>query len=328
MPVSSFDLLTTKRGAVWACSQRCGDIGGQGAEGVFVNDIRHLSRLPLKVDDERPTFLSCSDARGHEATIRLAHRRDIAITRTRSIDAMLTEHFEFLNYGPARTVLVELEVACDFVDIFGIRGWGPVDEPSLEPRIFDQALRYERGGRDGISRATEVAFDPSPSSLVPGTARTVVGWELTLDHGDRGAIEVHVVCAPLDETGFSPRPPPAGGDTETRLGRALAAAGRDLEMLRTPVDGRTILAAGIPWYVALFGRDSLLAALALLDVAPEIARDTLLTLAAHQATEDDPARDAEPGKILHELRRGELASAGLLPFSPYYGTADATPLFV
>ena len=173
-----------------------------------------------------------------------------------------------------------------------------------------------------------MTFDPQPSSLVPAPAGMIVRWELALDPDDLARIEVRVACTPLDESGFSPRPSLLTESSQTRLGRALAAAGRDLEMLRTPLDGRTILAAGVPWYVALFGRDSLLAALALLEVAPDIAGDTLLTLAAHQATEDAPERDAEPGKILHELRRGELASAGLLPFSPYFGTADATPLFI
>ena len=327
MPVSSFELLTTKRGAIWACSQRCGDVGGQGAEGVFVDDARHLSRMALKIDGERPQFLSCSDVGGHEATIRLAHERDMSITRQRSIDAALFERFELHNYGAGRTVLVELEVACDFADIFAIRGWAS-EERLAEPLVANQALSFERRGRDGIMRSTKVAFDPPPSSLTPGLASTFVRWELTLDHGDRASIEMHCVCAPLGETGYSPRPPLPGGKNETRIGRALAAAGRDLEMLRTPLDGRTILAAGVPWYVALFGRDSLLTALALLDAAPEIARDTLLTLAARQAAADDPERDAEPGKVLHELRQGELASAGLLPFSPYYGSADATPLFV
>lgn len=313
---------------MWACSLRRGDILGEAAQGVFVNDARHLSRLALKVDDERPTFLGCSDVSGHEAMIRLAHRREIGITRHRSIDAVLTERFEFRNYGAARTVIVELEVACDFADIFGIRGWGLAGAGSPESRILAQELRYERRGRDGITRATGVTFDPQPSSLVPAPAGTIVRWELGLDPGELARIEVRVACTPLDETGFSPRPPLITGSSQTRLGRSLAAASRDLEMLRTPLDGRTILAAGVPWYVALFGRDSLLAALALIEVAPDIAGDTLLTLATHQATEDAPARDAEPGKILHELRRGELASAGLLPFSPYFGTADATPLFI
>jgi glycogen debranching enzyme len=95
----------------------------------------------------------------------------------------------------------------------------------------------------------------------------------------------------------------------------------------TPIDGGNIIAAGIPWFVAPFGRDSLIGAYEALMVNPGLARDVLLLLAGHQADRDDPLRDAEPGKILHEARVGELARAGHIPHTPYYGTVDATPLF-
>ena len=95
-----------------------------------------------------------------------------------------------------------------------------------------------------------------------------------------------------------------------------------------PVQGGALPAAGIPWYVAPFGRDSLLAACESLMINPEVARGTLMALAGLQARDDEPWRDAEPGKILHELRTGELARTGHIPHTPYYGTVDATPLFL
>jgi glycogen debranching enzyme len=98
--------------------------------------------------------------------------------------------------------------------------------------------------------------------------------------------------------------------------------------LVTVIDGQRVLTAGIPWYVAPFGRDALLTAYEMLMLNPTPARDTLLFLAQHQAAEDDGERDAEPGKILHEMRVGELARAGYIPHTPYYGTIDATPLFM
>ena len=115
--------------------------------------------------------------------------------------------------------------------------------------------------------------------------------------------------------------------------KVIAASVRDLRALLIPIDedgaaGGRILSAGIPWFVAPFGRDSLLASYEALPVNPDLARDTLLFLARRQAQEDDPWRDAEPGKVLHELRFGELTRTGLVPHSPYYGTVDATPLFV
>jgi glycogen debranching enzyme len=108
----------------------------------------------------------------------------------------------------------------------------------------------------------------------------------------------------------------------------VSASVRDLHALVTPVAGGRLLAGGIPWYVAPFGRDSLLSAYQALMLRSSLARETLLVLAALQADAEEPWRDAEPGKILHELRSGELARLGLIPHTPYYGTIDATPLFV
>ena len=113
---------------------------------------------------------------------------------------------------------------------------------------------------------------------------------------------------------------------------ALAQAVDDMSALRLPIAGtdqmQFVPAAGLPWFVALFGRDSLIISLQNTIVHPEFARGALLVLARWQATERDDYRDAEPGKIHHELRRGELALFKLIPHTPYYGTADATPLYL
>jgi glycogen debranching enzyme len=108
----------------------------------------------------------------------------------------------------------------------------------------------------------------------------------------------------------------------------IATAVRDLRALITPAPGGQIVAAGIPWYVAAFGRDALVTAGEAILLTSQLSLDALRVLAGLQATEDDPWRDAEPGKILHELRVGELAGAGIIPHTPYYGTVDATPLFL
>ena len=108
------------------------------------------------------------------------------------------------------------------------------------------------------------------------------------------------------------------------LGRSL----RDLAMLRSRLEEQAFYAAGVPWFVALFGRDALLVAMETLAYDPEIAGQTLRLLARHQGEVDDPSRDEEPGKILHEYRVGELAHVGAIPHTPYYGTVDATPLFL
>src|SRR5262249_51011477 len=110
--------------------------------------------------------------------------------------------------------------------------------------------------------------------------------------------------------------------------RALENGLADMNALRLHVDGQVMLGAGIPWFAAPFGRDAVITALELLPIAPELARQTLLSLAALQGERDEPWREEEPGKIMHELRRGELARAGEIPHSPYYGSVDATPLWL
>ncbi|HEY7635779.1 MAG TPA: amylo-alpha-1,6-glucosidase, partial [Gemmatimonadales bacterium] len=110
--------------------------------------------------------------------------------------------------------------------------------------------------------------------------------------------------------------------------RIAARAGGDLEMLRSSILGRQFFAAGVPWFATLFGRDSLIAALQVLPFQPELAAETLRLLARYQGDREDHWRDEQPGKILHEFRRGEMARAGAIPHTPYYGTVDATPLFL
>jgi glycogen debranching enzyme len=118
-----------------------------------------------------------------------------------------------------------------------------------------------------------------------------------------------------------------GGSNEG-FGGALAQAVADLKALTVFHFGAPVVSAGIPWYTCPFGRDALITGFEALLATPEVARDALRFLARLQATEDDPARDAEPGKIPHEIRFGEMAAAGEVPHSPYYGSADATPLFL
>jgi glycogen debranching enzyme len=118
-------------------------------------------------------------------------------------------------------------------------------------------------------------------------------------------------------------------DTDNEVFNQLLVRGlRDLRALHTTTDRGGVMAAGIPWYVAVFGRDALISAHQMLMVNPQPARDALSLLAHYQGQRDDPWRDEQPGKILHEIRRGELAGAGHVPHTPYYGSVDATPLFV
>lgn len=327
MVIPSDALLTTKRGSLFSCSQPSGDISGRGAEGIFADDTRHLSRLVLTIDGAAPQLVSASDAAGDEATFRLACRDDLTMIRRRRIEGRLVESVTIENSGPRKAIILRCELASHMDDIFVVRGWAEGND-ALTPEARDGALLYVLAGRDGVTRSTRVTFAPRPARTICTPERQHVEWDLDLRPGVDQSIELKIECAPIDERGLSPRVPAARTTGYDRLDRALTAARRDLAMLATPVEGRTIIAAGIPWFVALFGRDSLLTAFALLDDAPEIARDTLVALAERQATTDDAERDAEPGKILHELRRGEHADSSESLRFPYYGTVDATPLFV
>ncbi|MGH2820256.1 MAG: MGH1-like glycoside hydrolase domain-containing protein, partial [Actinomycetota bacterium] len=198
---------------------------------------------------------------------------------------------------------------------------------------------------DDVWRQTRVRLDPPPDEVLPHEGRVTARWNVTLE--PRGAARLRLAVEPL----IGDDAPVDGGmaeaaarierderrwrDSSTRfavddraLDRVLQTSLNDARALMTPMDDGRIPAAGVPWFVCPFGRDSLIASYGLLSLATGPARETLLLLAARQATEDDPERDAEPGKILHELRYGELARAGYVPHRPYYGTADATPLFL
>jgi glycogen debranching enzyme len=204
-------------------------------------------------------------------------------------------------------------------------------------------------GRDGHRRTTTLAFAPPPTRLEPD--RAVV--ELELAPGEERAFAVAIRPAEHGrdaDADVSPRPVTAPGHLRRWLDRSeevwvrRAATVRssnplfdrvferallDLRLLRSTHDGHDFFAAGIPWFTTLFGRDAAVVALQTLPYGTDMARQTLRLLARYQATEVDEYRDAAPGKILHELRTGELAHLGAIPQSPaYYGTVDATPLFV
>lgn len=265
------------------------------------------------------------------------------------------------NYRPrAVTIAVTAFLASDFADVFEIRSIGPHREEAVQPASQeDGRLRFACLAADGGRRETSVELSPEPTSVELDGSRARATWAVAV--GANEAVSLLVAVAPSGEGSPAPTPTPdrsaEGGrvpaptleraaevlDAEHRewvsrctglrtdnelFDRFIDASVRDLHALMMPLGDVELPAAGIPWYVAPFGRDSLLTARESLMVNPEIARGTLLALSRLQATEDDPLRDAEPGKILHELRVGELARTGRIPHTPYFGTVDATPLFL
>jgi glycogen debranching enzyme len=243
--------------------------------------------------------------------------------------------------GPV-SATIGLRFAADFADIFEVRGMGRrargADEP---PDVAPGRVTLGYNGLDGRRRRALLRFAPDPAELTPEHAR----FDLSLGPREDAAIDLAVACLRDDEVAETPGYDGAGAASATDLGRLRAGSCRvgasesrfdawlrrsesDLHMLISDLPTGPYPYAGIPWFNTPFGRDGIITALECLWLRPELARGVLGYLAATQATEVLPAQDAEPGKVLHETRNGEMAALGEMPFGCYYGSVDATPLFV
>ncbi len=343
------DALVTKAGDLFLLTDLEGNIPPDNPNGfgLYHRDTRMLSGFELVVQGLRPTILlstthahflseqvltnpnlSCNDGReAQEQTIEIRRYR-------RLLESGARERLVFENFNSfPLPLLVGFRLAVDFADMFEVRGL--VAHRALGQRQPVQRepgrLTFRYRGRDGVSCSTRIELDPEPHRIDDG----FVGYSLELPaHGSRALsirIDVRIGDEPVRPRPARPVPAFRADQTpihtsDALFDQVLRQAGQDLEALLSG-DG-SFPAAGVPWYATLFGRDSLLTALLVLWRAPALARGTLRLLAKHQGQRDDPWRDEEPGKILHELRRGELARLGEIPFAPYYGSVDATPLWV
>ena len=218
----------------------------------------------------------------------------------------------------------------DFADIFEVRGWRPPQHSGIEAKSGDNRLALHYRAPDGLEFGVRFSFDPHPDSIDGQRVR----FRVTLEPAASLPLEVTVQ---LDSPGQGHRPGIsydswrrglAQVTVEPRYQGVLTRAIDDLRALLLFTEHGPVPAAGIPWFVAAFGRDALLTAIMLLPRQPQVAVGTLQYLAAHQGKQRDAFRGEAPGKIMHEIRFGELARTGQVPHSPYYGTIDATPLFL
>ena len=356
------ELLVLKDREIFLCARMDGDIAVAqvSGEGFYANDTRHLSELRLEVGDARPVALSHSASEDRavldatNAMLRGRSRRavpqlSLSITRELLIASgrlyLVVRVRNFLR-EPV-TTSVTLALASDFADMFEVRGF-PLRKArghALAPRRTERGLTFAYLGEDQVFRETVVELDPPPDRLELADGAARAGWDLALE--PHGAIEILTTAEPsiggrrrprrrrataaevltVVEARWRSRCTTIESDND-RFDDLLDTSSRDLRALIMPAADGQILSAGIPWYVAPFGRDALVSSGEALILNPDLLRDALAVLAKLQASADDPWRDAEPGKILHELRAGELAGAGLIPHTPYYGTVDATPLFL
>ncbi|WP_376089984.1 glycogen debranching N-terminal domain-containing protein [Roseomonas sp. CCTCC AB2023176] len=349
---------TLKNGPSFLVLDHLGDAQAFGptAEGLFHDDTRFLSRLALRVGGARPLLLSSAvSADNALLTVNLTNPElpDAARTRRDTIHlerqvvlgaGLMRERLTLRNFGNAPIAFdVTLSLGADFADIFEVRGQRRARRGErLPPRATEDGVVFAYRGLDGVERRTFARFDPMPADE-PGRDNR---WPLTLTPGEERRIEVAIAC----ESGPEPGPAPAAFDPLLAGIRAwarrregehasvtssnpafdawFARSQADLTMLTTETEQGPLPYGGIPWFSCPIGRHSIVAALLCLWSDPALAAGVLRFHAAHQATAMDPSRDAEPGKILHERRRGEMAALREVPFGLYYGSVDTTPLFV
>jgi glycogen debranching enzyme len=335
-----------------------GDIGASagGPDGLFNADTRYLARLELVLDDVQPLLLG-SNLRDDNSALtvdltnpdvyrngRIVLQKDILhIVRTVFLwRGTAYQRIGLQNHGetPASFDLTLL-FDNDFADLFEVRGEKRPRRGVGSSKLLgaaDVALDYK--GLDGKSRSTALHFDPRPTRLAVNAAT----YHFELAPQQISSLFVAVSCD--KPAGHKPVPFFRGLLAHRREMRRSAAGAAsietsnnifnevlcqsmaDLNMLMTDTAQGRYPYAGIPWYSTTFGRDGIITALQMLWIDPRIARGVLKRLAFYQARTVDPLADAEPGKILHEMRGGEMADLHEVPFAHYYGSVDATPLFV
>jgi glycogen debranching enzyme len=356
-------LWSTKEGDMFLCADAEGNLDAEQATGAgfYWRDTRYLSDFRLEVDGHAPLLLSTSADRAFASHVDLTNQDlleddgsvaavqgTVSIRRTRVVDGRLYERIRIKSYNAAAvTLTVRLTFGTDFADIFEVRGLKRAVRGRLaRPKADRRSAVFAYEGEDGVFRETRIAFELDPTRLDVVDDQVVAEWELRLEPTQTELIALTVepraaTAAAGPERSFDVVMHDLRRSYETweractrvwtdnELYNSLLSRGlRDLRALLTPTRHGSLVAAGIPWFVAPFGRDALLTCHQTLMVNPDLTRTTLEVLAAFQADEVDEWRDAQPGKILHELRQGELAGAGIIPHIPYYGSIDSTPLWL
>jgi glycogen debranching enzyme len=319
--------------------------------GLFHMETRHLSRFSFYLDGRKPLLLSSAVREDNslltvDATNLLTQSSEtydlpqgtIHIFRSASLGkASCHVHFRFLNYGTQPNPLhLDFLFDADFADIFEVRGTPRKQRGRRLPdHIENETLVLGYEGLDGVKRQTRISFSTHPDALNPGEAI----FSRQLQPQEEWHFSLNIACERLNGNGQSVAATHEEDQSkpifQTRLISSnnrcnswMARCQADLSMLMEGNPEVNYPYAGVPWFSTVFGRDGIITALQTLWIAPAIARGVLAYLAETQATQKDAARDAEPGKIIHEIRRGEMAETGEVPFKRYYGSVDSTPLFL
>ena len=349
-----------KHGETFAVFDRYGDSRpvGLGEEGIYHEGTRFLSRLELRLGNTRPLLLSSTvrddntllavdltnpDIRaGDQVTV---PRGTLHLFRSKFLwQAVCYERLIIMNHGltPVKVTL-SLSFAADFDDIFEVRGIKRAKKGRYLPEhVHKNAVMLAYEGLDGVIRRTTLECAPAPQEI----SRSYISYDLSIEPknetrlfftvscqsgNDRPAVCAYDAALQQAEASFHLRANLDACSISTSndqfndwINRSIA----DLRMMVSETPKGPYPYAGVPWFSTVFGRDGIITAMEFLWIDPAIAKGVLGYLAARQATELVPERDAEPGKILHETRRGEMAALNEVPFGLYYGSVDATPLFI
>jgi glycogen debranching enzyme len=348
---------TLKHGDTFVVLDRRGDISATpgGSAGLFHQDTRYVAHLEVLVNGAHPLLLG-SNLRDDNAALfvdltnpdfladqRVVLEKDtVHILRTIFLwRGTAYQRLAVRNYGNSAVELhVSIVFANDFADLFEVRGTRRMRRGKASAQLCgdDQVVLSYQGLDDKLRRTTFV-FDPPPSRLTTGTAV----YDLRLAPGEMRPLFLVASCDLMEKRPLpflrafiaarrdlraTTRDQTAVETSDDRFNEMLCRSAADLAMLMTDTPQGRYPYAGIPWFSTTFGRDGLITALQMLWWSPDVARGVLRRLAAYQATTTDPYADAEPGKILHEMRGGEMAALREVPFGLYYGSVDSTPLFV
>lgn len=353
------DYRVIKENDLFLLTDMAGDIpeGQTQGFGLYARDTRFLSRMELRINGRRPNVLASEADQNYLSTILLTNphmeedgklvlwRESIELRRTRFIyKDVLYETIRATNYSPyACSFEISLRFDADFQDMFVVRGFmgGKLGKRTGQ-RLSQNVIAFGYDGADGIARELKVGW-----SGPEGYARENGEVAFPLRLGPAEAAEIAWYAMPV----FDGQEPPlyskeqavetlrkqyeqwqetsTSVESDSLLFDALYDRGlQDIRVLLTDLGQGPFPVAGVPWFAVPFGRDSLITALQLLPVHPEVALGTLRTMARFQGGKLDAWRDEQPGKIMHELRSGELSNTNQVPFGPYYGSIDSTPLYL
>ncbi len=353
--------LTIKEGEYFLYTFEDGEMrsGNQAGLGLYYRDTRYLSVWETRINELAPMLLTSSSDEVYLSYIHLCNpdieeegrvvvpQNSINIRKTRIVQAGLRENIFIKNYHIERvSFTLSIKLGADFSDIFEVRGMRrPARGRLHNPKTRGNHLIFSYRGLDDMERSTVVEFGVRPHRMELGRSQAVMYYDITLEPNEVQALEFDIF--PLEEG-----QDPVRGDFEairaglsasyeewmagcTRISSdnqifnlLLTQGMKDLRALHTRTQYGNIMVGGIPWYAAPFGRDALITGFQMLMVRPSVARNALRFLARFQGNEVNDWRDEQPGKILHEIRQGEMARCREIPHSPYYGTVDATPLYI